>query len=100
MTIDDFEWEMYAFDTWYLMHKTYHHAIARVNHFNNGWHIVINDVSKTGDSLVVDSLDAAKVIAAISAAPHIKRMPNVKSLRKRFIYSPSGPVRRGVFKVG
>jgi hypothetical protein len=72
LSLDDFEWVEAGFDNWSLMHKTRNFTIALINNFN-GWHVqVLFDASQKAP-LHVDSLDAAKALAQMTAAPNMEQ---------------------------
>jgi hypothetical protein len=98
VTIDDFEWVEEGFDTWLLVHKTREMTIAKLASFN-GWNVIVLGVHSRKDPLVVESFDAAKAIATITAINNMENFPDAKTYRTRAI--PAGPkkIPRGVFKV-
>jgi hypothetical protein len=98
MTIDDFEWVEDGFDTWYLVHKRYDLTAARVHSFN-GWSVLVLGVYSHKNPLIVESFDAAKAIATITAINNMENFPDATNYRTRAI--PAGPkkIPRGVFKV-
>jgi hypothetical protein len=96
MTTDDFEWVESGFDQWHFIHKTRNIAVAKVYPYN-GWHIVING-SAPDEELVVESFDAAKVIATLMAAQQMERFPDVTRYGKRSTNASSKKIPRGVFK--
>jgi hypothetical protein len=98
MTIDDFEWVEYGgFDKWYLMHKTRHYACAKV-YPHNGWHVLVDGQAPDGE-LVVESFDAAKVIATMLAAQQMERLPDVTRYDKRTPNFKPQTVPKGVFRL-
>ena len=98
MTIDDFEWVEDGFDTWFLVHKQRDLTIARLHSFN-GWNVFVLRVHPRDNPLVVESFDAAKAIATITAINNMENFPDANNYRTRAI--PAGPkkIPRGVFKV-
>ena len=73
LSLDDFEWEEEGFDTWHLVHKNYMLTIAAVRSFN-GWHVSVLADSCQHKPLHVDTLDAAKVLAQITANQHMEQL--------------------------
>jgi hypothetical protein len=72
LSLDDFEWVEGGFDCWDFMHKTHNFTIAVIRNFN-GWHVqVLFDASRE-TPLHVDSLDAAKALAQMTAAPNMEK---------------------------
>jgi hypothetical protein len=98
MTVDDFEWVELNFDNWYLLHKKYLYACARVTPYH-GWVVVVDKQAIGGPALVVDSLDAAKTIAAMLAAQHMEDFPDASNYSKRTPDALPQAVPRGVFKM-
>jgi hypothetical protein len=98
MTIDDFEWVEEGFDVHVLIHKTREMTVAVVKHFN-GWNVIVLKVYSRNNPLVVESFDAAKAIATITAINNMENFPDANTYRTRAI--PAGPkkIPRGVFKV-
>jgi len=98
MTVDDFEWVETLFDNWYLIHKKYMYACAKVSPYH-GWVVVVEGQSTGDPSIVVDSLDAAKAIAAMVAAQHMEDYPDVSNYSKRTATELPKKIPRGVFKM-
>jgi hypothetical protein len=98
MTTDDFEWVEATFDQWFFTHKDRLFACAKVYPYN-GWHVVVEGQGPE-DELVVESFDAAKVIATMLAAQQMEGFPNVTRYGKRSKNAPLQTIPRGVFKVG
>lgn len=100
MTLDDFEWVEEGFDVYILAHKTREFTAAVIKNFN-GWYIHVNTYPKGAEQVAehIDTLEAAKVIAAIHVNQHMGDYPNVNTYRTRAI--PAGPkkIPKGVFKV-
>lgn len=101
LSLDDFVWEEQGFDLWMLEHREYDMAIAAIHNFN-GWHVkVLHDPSMKAP-LHVDSLDAAKALAAITAAPYMEQYHGELNnyIRRRRPKTDGPPAfRPGVFKL-
>jgi len=98
MTIDDFEWVEEGFDTWFLVHKQREMTIARLQAFN-GWNVIVRNVYSSNNPLVVESFDAAKAIATITAINNMENFPDANNYRTRAISAGPKKIPRGVFKV-
>jgi hypothetical protein len=98
MTIDDFEWVEEGFDTWYLVHKQRELTIAKLASFN-GWNVIVLKVYTRNNPLVVESFDAAKAIATITAINNMENFPDANNYRTRAISAGPKKIPRGVFKV-
>lgn len=100
--LDDFEWFECGFDRWELGYKTHVFIIAVVTH-SNGWNVQVLFDDSQHTPLHVDSLDAAKALAQITAVQYMERYHD--KLRSNFYIKRAPrdvpqPFRRGVFKVG
>ena len=98
MTIDDFEWIEKGFDTWYLIHKQRDLTIAKLHSFN-GWNVIVLKVHSLDNPLVVESFDAAKTIATITAINNMENFPDANNYSKRIARHRPQKIPRGVFKV-
>ncbi len=98
MTIDDFEWVEEGFDTWFLVHKQREMTIARLQAFN-GWNVIVLKVHSFDNPLVVESFDAAKTIATITAINNMENFPDANNYSKRIARHRPQKIPRGVFKV-
>jgi hypothetical protein len=84
------------------MHKTYEFTISIISNFN-GWRVSVLLDDSQRNSLHVDSLDAAKAIAQITAAQYMEKYHarfNKNTHRRRFKAVEPPAFRPGVFKVG
>jgi hypothetical protein len=98
VTIDDFEWIEEGFDMWLLVHKRHDMAIARLQSYN-GWHVIVWGVYSRTDPLVVESFDAAKAIATVTAINNMENFPNANNYRTRALRAGPQKIPKGVFKV-
>jgi hypothetical protein len=98
MTIDDFEWVEEGFDAWLLVHKQRDLTIAKLYSFN-GWNVMVLKVYSRNNPLVVESFDAAKAIATITAINNMENFPNADNYSKRASEYRPEKIPRGVFKV-
>jgi hypothetical protein len=98
MTIDDFEWIEAGFDTWHLVHKRRDMTIARLQAFN-GWNVLVLGVYSLKNPLVVESFDAAKTIATITASNNMENFPDANNYRTRALRAGPQKIPAGVFKV-
>lgn len=105
LSLDDFEWHEEGFDDWHLTHKVYAVTIARLHNFN-GWRVQVLHDPCQHEPLHVDSLDAAKALAQITANQYMEQYSEQyfgstpRSLRKRIKNDGPPSVRSGIFKVG
>jgi hypothetical protein len=98
MTIDDFEWVEEGFDTWFLVHKRHDLTIARLQAYN-GWNVLVLGVHSGKDPLVIESFDAAKAIATITAINNMENFPDASNYRTRALRAGPKKIPAGVFKV-
>jgi hypothetical protein len=107
LTIDDFEWVERGFDTYYLMHKVYELAIAKITNFS-GWTLQVSRVSTHHDPLISNGLDleATKMVAMVHVNEKMREYENALNLRIKYgsvreRSENSGPqaVRAGVFRM-
>jgi len=103
LSLDDFEWDEVDFDLWHLRHKTFAVTIASIRNFN-GWHVsvLLDDSQKA--PLHVDTLDAAKALAQITANLYMEKYSEQyfnypRNLSRRAKTNGPPSVRAGVFKV-
>ena len=103
LSLDDFEWDEVDFDRWHLRHKTFAVSIAAIRNFN-GWHVSVLLDDSQNAPLHVDTLDAAKALAQITANLYMEKyseqyLSYPRNPRRRVKTDGPPPVRAGVFKV-
>jgi hypothetical protein len=98
VTIDDFEWVEKGFDTWLLVHKRHDMTIARLQSYE-GWNVIVLGVYSRIDPLVVESFDAAKAVATITAINNMENFPDANNYRTRALRAGPQKIPRGVFKM-
>jgi ABC-type histidine transport system ATPase subunit len=104
LSLDDFEWDEVDFDLWHLRHKTFAVTIAVIRNFN-GWHVCVLLDDSQNAPLHVDTLDAAKALAQITANLYMEKYSEQyinyrRNLSRRVKTDGPPSVRAGVFKVG
>jgi hypothetical protein len=98
VTIDDFEWVEDGFDMWLLMHKQRELAVARIHSFK-GWRVTVIGVYSLADPLIVESFDAAKTIATITASNNMEKYHDARNYRQRALRAGPQKIPKGVFKM-
>tara|TARA_R110000868_G_scaffold244958_2_gene501497 strand:- start:1847 stop:2155 length:309 start_codon:yes stop_codon:yes gene_type:complete len=98
MTLDDFEWVEWDFDKWTFIHKTHQLTAAKVYSYK-GWHVVVTGM-QPDEEIVVESFDAAKVIATLMVAQQIERFPDATRYGKRVKTIKPGEFPEGIFGMG
>ena len=102
--IEDFEWEEMGMDRYVFSHKLYKFSIATITNFN-GWEVNVHTYPNgkwrmNAIANNIDSLEAAKMVAAVHINLNFEGYPDAKNYGLRALpYSPKR-VPKGVFKVG